>query len=204
MYYVKRKILMSSLLLLLLLSAIIPVQAQDPDLDKFTQETREIVSNFTTSLIRRCEIEIESIGLHAATEICRITAPQVYYEYSVKNKIILNLVSLTPRNVVTGHADAWEQAGLLKIQKMTNIDQTSKIEIVELVQEPAATYYRYMSPLFATPFCLKCHGKKIELDRGIASSIEFLYPEDKAMGYALGDLMGAISIKKRYTPPAIK
>ncbi|MCK4825749.1 DUF3365 domain-containing protein [bacterium] len=191
---------MSSLLLLLLLSAIIPVQAQDPDLDKFTQETREIVSNFTASLIRRCEIEIESIGLHAATEICRITAPQVYYEYSVKHKIILNLVSLTPRNVVTGHADVWEQAGLLKIQKMTNIDQTSKIEIVELVQEPAATYYRYMSPLFATSFCLKCHGKKTELDRGISSSIEFLYPEDKAMGYALGDLMGAISIKKRYTP----
>ena len=80
---------MSSLLLLLLLSATIPVRAQDPDLDKFTQETREIVSNFTTSLIRRCEIEIESIGLHAATEICRITAPQVYYEYSVKHKIIL-------------------------------------------------------------------------------------------------------------------
>jgi hypothetical protein len=205
MNYTKTKPLISSVLGLLLFTAGFTVQADDADLDLFIKQTRVIVSDFTASLIRRCEIEIESIGLHAAAEICRITAPQVYYEYSVKNKIILNLVSLTPRNAVTGHADAWEQAGLLKMEKLIKDgENTSNIEIVELVKEPAATYYRYMSPLVATPFCLKCHGKEKEINNSAASSIEFMYPQDEAMGYDLGELMGAISIKKKYAPGAEK
>jgi hypothetical protein len=205
MNHTNKQSLISRVLVLLLFSASFTVQADDSGLDVFIKQTRVIVSDFTASLIRRCEIEIESIGLHAAAEICRITAPQVYYEYSVKNNIILNLVSLTPRNAVTGHADAWEQAGLLQMKKMIKDgENTSDIEIVELVKEPATTYYRYMSPLIATPFCLKCHGKEKDIDASAASSLEFMYPQDEAMGYDLGELMGAISIKKKYTPAAGK
>lgn len=107
--------------------------------------------------------------------------------------------------MVTGHADAWEQAGLLKMKKMIKDgEKASDIEIIELVKEPAETYYRYMAPMIATPFCLKCHGKEKDIDNSVASSIDFLYPEDEATGYDLGDLMGAISIKKKYTPAAEK
>lgn len=202
MNYLNIKSIISSLLFLLFLPGNTAL-AEDADLDTFVKQTRVIVSDFTASLLRRCEIEIESIGLHAATEICKISAPQVYYEYSIKNKIILNLVSLTPRNKVHGHADAWEQAGLLKMEKMLKEGKkTSDIEIIELVKEPAATYYRYMSPLVATSFCLQCHGKSKDISTNAASSIEFLYPQDEAMGYELGDLIGAISIKKKYTPAA--
>lgn len=82
----KRKSLISSLLILLFFSGAFSLRAEDSGLDVFVKQTRVIVSNFTASLIRRCEIEIESVGMHAAAEICRITAPQVYYEYSVKKQ----------------------------------------------------------------------------------------------------------------------
>jgi hypothetical protein len=203
MKYLKPKILHALLvsLISLLVASTAMAEADASGLDKFSNETRVIVADFTASLIRRCEMEIESIGLHAATEVCRITAPQVYYEYSIKNDIILNLVSLTPRNAVTGHADAWEQAGLLKMQEMLKQGVDSgKIEIIELVKEPAASYYRYMSPLIATPFCLKCHGETTQLDKSAETSIDFLYPTDKAKGYKLGDILGAVSVKKEYIP----
>lgn len=207
MNHTKNK-LISSLSLLLLFCGAIPVQAQEPKLDEFANQSRRVAANFSATIIRRCEIEVETIGLYAATEVCRITAPQVYYEYSVKNNIILKLVSLNPRNIVTGHADAWEQAGLQKMQKMqkmyNNGHQAKEIEIVELVQEPAQTYYRYMSPMFATPFCLKCHGTEKDITREAADSIRSFYPNDKSTGYRLGDLMGAVSIKKVYSPPAEK
>ena len=205
MNHVKRQKLMTSLLFLLLLSSGIPVQAQDPKLDEFAQQSRRVTANFSATIIRRCEMEVESIGLYAATEVCKITAPQVYYEYSVKNNIMLHLVSLNPRNIVTGHADAWEQAGLQKMQKMLNNGHHPKeIEIVELVQEPAETYYRYMSPMIVTPFCLKCHGTEKDISKEAASSIRVFYPNDKSIGYHLGDLIGAVSIKKVYSPPAEK
>ncbi len=201
MNHAKRKNLMTSLSLLLLFSGSIPLQAQELKLDEFARQSRRITANFTAIIIRRCELEVESIGLFAATEVCKITAPQAYYEYSIKNNIILKLVSLNPRNVVTGHADAWEQAGLQKIQKMLkNGRQAKEIEIVELVPEPAETYYRYMSPMIATPFCLKCHGTEKDISQEAVSSIKLFYPNDKSIGYHLGDLMGAVSIKKVYNP----
>ncbi len=191
------------LLALLILLCANPLQAQEPKLDEFARQSRNITTNFMASLIRTCEFEVESIGLYAAAEVCRITAPQVYYEYSIKHNIILNLVSLNPRNVVTGHADAWEQAGLLKMQKMLKKGhQPDELEIVELVQEPAERYYRYMKPMIATPFCLKCHGTKKDIDSEVVNSIKFFYPQDKSFGYLLGDLMGAVSIKKVYSPLA--
>lgn len=196
-HIIKQKSIIS-LILILLLSGTLPVQSQEQQhLNEFVRQSRTIVSNFSFALIRRCEMEVESIGLYAATEVCRITAPQVYYEYSVRNNIILNLVSLQPRNPVTGHADAWEQAGLLKMQKMlANGYPAKEIEIVELVQEPAQRYYRYMKPMIATEFCLQCHGTEQYISKDAADSMEFFYPNDKAMGYQLGDLIGAVSIKK--------
>ena len=193
----------TSLLILLSLSTAHQGLAQDPALEDFTLQSRSITANFTAALIRTCELEVESLGLHAATEVCRITAPQVYYEHSIKNHIILNLVSLNPRNPVTGHADACEQAGLLKMQQL--LDQghnPDTIEIAALVKEPAETYYRYMKPMIATPFCLKCHGTEQHLSRDLVNTIKHFYPDDHSFGYQLGELMGAVSIKKIYTPPA--
>ncbi|MBE9526392.1 MAG: DUF3365 domain-containing protein [Proteobacteria bacterium] len=201
----KKQNLITNLILLISLSAGIPVWAQEPNLDEFTKQSRRVAANFSATIIRKCELEVQSIGLYAATEVCRITAPQIYYEFSVKNNIVLNLVSLNPRNIITGHADAWEQAGLQKMQKMLkNGHQPKEVEIVELVQEPAKTYYRYMSPMIATPFCLKCHGTEKDIAEEAVSSIKSFYPNDKSIGYRLGDLIGAISIKKAYAPSGDK
>jgi hypothetical protein len=54
--------------------------------------------------------------------------------------------------------------------------------------------YRYMEPLLVGALCLNCHGKKGELNSDATARIREIYPNDKAVGYSLGDIRGAVSI----------
>jgi hypothetical protein len=66
----------------------------------------------------------------------------------------------------------------------------------EVAIENGQRYYRYMRPIFiAGPVCLQCHGAPDALAPGVREALQSLYPEDRATGYAVGDLRGAISVK---------
>jgi hypothetical protein len=52
-----------------------------------------------------------------------------------------------------------------------------------------------MRPIRLTnPRCLNCHGKPENLAPEVKEMLAHLYPEDKAVGYELGDLRGAFSV----------
>ena len=204
MNYSRTKILITNLLILLFFSSVVPALAQELELEEFTIQSRNNAADFLSNLKRARGLEIETVGLFSTLETCRHHAPQLYYEYSVKNNIMLRRVSLAPRNPVTGSADAWEQAGLLKMQKMLKEgSQPNEMEIVELVQEPAAEYYRYLKPIVVEPGCLRCHGTEKDIGKEAAAAIKLFYPKDRATNYKNSDLIGAVSIKraKSVTPP---
>ncbi len=49
-----------------------------------------------------------------------------------------------------------------------------------------------MHPIqIAMPLCLGCHGDSATLDKKAGQVIQKLYPEDKAVGYKMGELRGA-------------
>lgn len=60
----------------------------------------------------------------------------------------------------------------------------------------------YYKPILITsPLCLKCHGVPgMELDSAAHAVITERYPEDAAVGYAMGDLRGYWSIRWPRTP----
>ncbi|MEA1890444.1 MAG: DUF3365 domain-containing protein [Pseudomonadota bacterium] len=204
MNYFKAINITTNLLILLLLSSVVPAQANDMELEEFAMQSRKNAADFISALKRTRSLEIETVGLFSTLETCRHHAPQLYFEYSVKNNIMIRRVSLAPRNPVTGGADAWEQAGLLKMQKMLKEGgKANEMEIVELVQEPAEEYYRYLKPIVAEPDCLKCHGTEKDISKEAADAIKLFYPKDRATGYIDCDLVGAVSIKraKGVAPP---
>ena len=204
MNYPKAINITTNLLILLLLSSVVPALAQELELEEFTMQSRKNAAYFISSLERTRRLEIETVGLFSTLETCRHHAPQLYNEHSVKNNIILRRVSLAPRNPVTGSADAWEQAGLLKMQKMLKEGgKANDMEIVELVQEPAEQYYRYLKPIVVDADCLKCHGTEKDISKEAADAIKLFYPKDRAAGYKECDLIGAVSIKreKSTAPP---
>lgn len=50
----------------------------------------------------------------------------------------------------------------------------------------------YVEPILLQPLCVTCHGETLAPD--VASKINELYPEDRAIGYAAGDLRGVFWI----------
>jgi hypothetical protein len=69
-------------------------------------------------------------------------------------------------------------------------------EYEEVITENGQRHYRYMKPIFiAGPVCLQCHGAPDKLAPGVREALQSLYPGDRATGYAVGDLRGAISVR---------
>lgn len=102
-------------------------------------------------------------------------------------------VSLQHRN--PGNTPAPDEAKILAtLQELQN---EGVVLPHQLVQKVNANTYKYYKPLrIAKKVCLKCHGdiQNDALKKAIASR----YPNDKATGYKMGDLRGAIvvTIKK--------
>ena len=192
-----KKTLLLTLTLLAMFSGSTAALAQTPELEEFISQSQANTASFKSKLSRIRDMEIETLGLPTAVEVCRVMAPQLYHEFSVDRNILIRRVSLRPRNVIKGHADAWEQAGLLKMHELAgNKEKSSGMEIAELVEEPAGKYFRYLRPIIARPQCMKCHGPTTEIDSRVVNILQHHYPGDQATGYQVGDLVGAISIKQ--------
>jgi len=73
-----------------------------------------------------------------------------------------------------------------------------KIQLPQhLIQQVDATTYKFYKPLvIKKKVCLKCHGDIT--DKKLKNTIAKKYPEDKATGYKMGDIRGAVvvTIKK--------
>jgi hypothetical protein len=47
-----------------------------------------------------------------------------------------------------------------------------------------------LTPIRVGGLCLQCHGQPDDLAPGVVESLERLYPDDQATGFAEGDLRG--------------
>ena len=56
--------------------------------------------------------------------------------------------------------------------------------------------YRYMRALPVQPICLTCHGETDKLKPEVMTKLQKLYPEDKGVGYSVGQIRGAMTIRK--------
>lgn len=80
----------------------------------------------------------------------------------------------------------------LKAQGELQVDT----EHAEVVVEAGQRYLRYLKPIvMGSPVCLSCHGEPHDIPPDVKEELQRLYPEDKATGYRVADLRGAVSVK---------
>ena len=60
----------------------------------------------------------------------------------------------------------------------------------------AEKYFRYMKAIPVQDVCLKCHGTDEARAQPAKDALAADYPHDKATGYTLGQLRGAVTIKR--------
>ena len=132
-------------------------------------------------------------GPAGAILICKDMAPKIGAEITQQTGWKIKRVSLKARNESRATPDAWEQAALEDFDlRAAAGEPASQLEKGELVNNE----YRYVKALAVKPICLGCHGNDEQISPAVKSILQQNYPNDKATGYTLGQIRGAISVRK--------
>jgi hypothetical protein len=103
---------------------------------------------------------------------------------------------LKNRNV-NNFPDDFEKKILNKFELLhQNNGLNSETEYVEIVTEGDFKYLRYLKPILVQAECLNCHGSETDIMPEVKQLIAQEYTNDKAVGYKIADLRGAVSLKK--------
>ena len=105
-------------------------------------------------------------------------------------------VSLRERNP-KAVPDDWERAALEDFDRRAAAgEKPATLERAEVVQQQGRAVMRYMRALPVIELCTGCHGTADRISPAVKERLAELYPQDKATGYSLGQIRGAMTISK--------
>ena len=164
--------------------------------DDLLPEARKVATMVPPKLLAVLTTEIEKGGPEGAIGACREKAPAMAKAASEQTGWSIRRVSLNNRNP-KAVPDAWERAVLEDFDRRAAAGESpATLEKGELVTEEGRQSYRYMKALPTLDLCLKCHGPQAALSPAVKAKLAELYPQDKATGYSVGQIRGAMTIRK--------
>lgn len=143
-----------------------------------------LVQKLGGELINQMQTSEAMGALHFCSQNAQVLTDQVGKESDTQVK----RVSLKNRNPING-ASSEEKVILNGWEKLQNSGKP--LPSHEIKANGQYTYYKPI--LINNDVCLKCHGE-IATDSPLAKEILSTYPEDKAVGYKIGDLRGMIVV----------
>jgi hypothetical protein len=172
------------------------------DTEAATAQARQWATQLVQQTGAALKKELTASGPEGAIVVCRQIAPEIAGNLSRANGVRVARVSLKVRNAVLGHPDAWEQAVLADFDRRAAAgEKPDTLERAEIVAEPAGRHFRYMKAIPVQPMCLACHGAPETLAPSIAEKLAAEYPKDRATGYSVGQIRGAVTVKRLLDTP---
>ncbi len=167
--------------------------------ERLLEESRAVANLIVHQVRDELVREIERSSPMRAITVCKYSVPEITSNISRQKGMRVTRVALRPRNPSLGEPDAWEQKTLLDFEKrVAKGEKAEAMEHHEIVHEPAGDYFRYMKSIAMSPPCLLCHGPADQLSEGVRAQLRQEYPNDRAVEYRLGQIRGAVSIKKPF------
>ncbi len=161
--------------------------------DALLDEARKVAAMLPPKLLASLQEEISKSGPEGAIPICKDMAPKMAGEISQQTGWKIKRVSLKARNDARAIPDEWEKAALEDFDKRAAAgDPPAQLEKGDKV----GNEYRYVKALPVQPLCLSCHGFADQISPAVKSVLGKQYPNDKATGYSVGQIRGAISVRK--------
>jgi hypothetical protein len=180
-----------------LIAAALALPAAADDNARHLEESRALAKTLQGQLAPLLMKEIKERGPDGAIGVCTTIAPGVASELSRKNGVKVSRVSLRTRNPVLGTPDAWEQRVLAEFDRRAAAgEKPDAIEFGEIVSEPAGRSWRYMKALPVVQLCTNCHGSADTLAPAVKARLQADYPHDRATGYGVGQIRGAVTVKR--------
>ena len=167
-------------------------EVDESQLDGMRKTSMEFMKNLKGILIKQMQTE----GVLGAVSVCSDTAQVLTNNFGLKKGGYIRRVSFKNRNE-NNVPDDFEKKILTDFELLKqNNELDDKTEHFEVVKEGEHTYLRYLKPILIQAECLNCHGNKDEMIPEVKELLAEKYHHDKAVGYNIGDLRGAVSVKK--------
>jgi len=133
---------------------------------------------------------MQTKGTEAALEFCNVQAYPLTDSMAVHYNAEIKRVSDKPRNP-KNQANEKELAMIAHYKTILANNET----VTPIVEKEAASNTFYY-PITTNSMCLKCHGDpKTQIESQVLTSINRLYPKDRARGYDINQVRGIWSIQ---------
>ena len=162
----------------------------------WVQEARASATAVPPKLMAALSTAIQTSGPADAIDFCKEAAPKMAQAASKQSGWQIRRVSLGNRNPKAS-PDAWERKTLEEFDRSQKSGVApAKLEHWEVVTENGQAVRRYMRALPTQPLCIQCHGTSDQLGAGVAQRLQQRYPDDRATGYAVGQIRGAMTLQQ--------
>ena len=161
-------------------------------------ETRKTALPVLPKVVQAMQTAVREQGPVGAIPVCKEKAPQLLQDMRRQTGWDIRRVSLKTRNPTTGTPDAWEARQLADFNiKLANGAKAEQLEVGEIIASAdGKPSYRYMKALPVAEVCPTCHGPGDLLADDLKAALARDYPLDRAIGYAPGEVRGALSVRR--------
>lgn len=165
-----------------------PQQPTQPSAAEMQAQALPIVKRFGVTLKPQLQAAVKSGGFAHAINVCADIAPAIAAQISQDTGWTVKRVSLKARNP-NAVPDAYERGVLENFER-----RKAEGEAVAALNDGQWQdgRYRFMKAQGVEGLCLNCHGSN--LAPPVVKALSERYPQDRATGYAVGDIRGAISL----------
>ena len=175
-------------------------------IEQGVREARQISAELAEKVRGLLFQELEKGGVTHAVRVCSELAQQMTQQFTGRTGHNIRRVSLRYRNPKNA-PDDYERRKLEQLD-LINLEKKLENDYFEVVKDQGRETLRYMKPLIVVPVCLTCHGPKENIPSEVRTILLEKYPDDRATGFLVGDVRGAISVKitltSLATPPSPK
>jgi hypothetical protein len=126
-----------------------------------------------------------------AIDVCANRAPAIARRIAEETGLSVRRTSLRTRNTANA-PDDWERAWLERASAGT----APALDDAEVVRRDGGGHeLRYLRVVRLAEMCTTCHGAPDRIPPAVKEAIARRYPDDRATGFAPGDLRGAVSVR---------
>ena len=159
--------------------------ASEPRQSLFPAETakaEQAMNELQQALLARLKAAMDSGGPAAAVEVCRTEARTIAEAVAKKQAIELGRTSHRLRNP----ANAPRPWARTIVEGSSGVKAAAEtIRVVDLGDRVGV-----LRPIGTAEACTRCHGPAEEVQRNIGATLAASYSQDRATGFAPGDLRG--------------
>lgn len=167
-----------------------PTQWSEPTAE-LVEQGRALTSQFVATLQPTLQAAMQEGGPIGAIEVCAVEAPRIAADLSKASGWSVSRVSLRARNQLSAIPDGWETDVLTQLdQRQLGGEAVEQLNVAAVVEGE----FRYMQAQATGPLCLTCHGTEISSE--VQAVLSRHYPQDMAIGYSVGQIRGAITVRK--------